>query len=106
MKKKQFKIELSDEAENDFDKSYQFYANENEKIADSFYKQINNGFEKISQNPLANSKVYKEIRKHVTKKFSFVIYYQLKDLIVQVIAIFHTSRNPSIWQERSNKKEV
>jgi len=31
MKKEQYKIELSDEAENDFDKSYEYYAEESKK---------------------------------------------------------------------------
>jgi len=64
MKKKQFKIELSDEAETDFDKSYNYYANESEKLADAFFNQVNNSFQKINKNPLANPKVYKDIRKH------------------------------------------
>jgi addiction module RelE/StbE family toxin len=100
MKRKQYNIELSDDAEKDFDKSYEYYTSESEHIAEAFYNIVNKGFEKIGQNPMANPKVYKDIRKYLVKKFPFIIYYQVKELIIMVVAIFHTSRNPEIWQKR------
>ncbi len=47
MKTKSFSIELSDEAEVDFDKSYEFYYEDSPKVADTFFKRINLGFENI-----------------------------------------------------------
>jgi toxin ParE1/3/4 len=41
MKTKGFSIEISDEAEIDLDKSYEFYSEESPKVAYSFYNQIN-----------------------------------------------------------------
>ena len=41
MKAKRFSIEVSDEAEIDFDKSYEYYSEESPKVADSFFRQIN-----------------------------------------------------------------
>ncbi|MDF1546171.1 MAG: type II toxin-antitoxin system RelE/ParE family toxin [Bacteroidales bacterium] len=101
MKKKHYKIELSDEAEKDFDISYQYYNTENENVADNFYKHINQSFIQIQKFPATNPKVHEDVRKFVVKKFPFVIYYLLKEPIIRVIAIFHTSRNPEIWQERT-----
>ncbi len=103
MKKKKYKIELSDEAENDFDNSYEYYADESEKVADNFYKQVNSGLETIAKNPQGFQRAFKNVRRYVMKKFPFVIYYRIENMIVQVIAIFHTSRNPKIWKERTKK---
>ena len=100
MKTKPFSIELSDEAEDDFDKSYEFYIEDNPKVADTFFKQVNLGFENIKINPKSFPIAHKDVRKYVVKKFPFVIYYRIIDTIIQVIAIFHTSRNPEIWNER------
>lgn len=100
MKKKQYKIELSSEAEDDFEKSYEFYAEENEKVADNYFKQVDNSLKKISKSPLTYPKAHRNIRKYVIKKFPFVIYYKVTELIVRVVAIFHTSRNPEIWKNR------
>ena len=100
MKTKPFSIELSDEAEVDFEKSYEFYFEDSSKVADTFFKRINLGFENIKQNPYSFPIAHKNVRKYVVKKFPFVIYYQILDKVIQVIALFHTSRNPEIWNER------
>lgn len=100
MKPKPFSIELSDEAEVDFYKSYEFYFEDSPKVADTFFKQINFGFENIKQNPKSFPIAHKTTRKYVLKKFPFVIYYRIVDTIIQIVAIFHTSRNPEIWNER------
>lgn len=101
MKTKPFSIELSDEAEVDIDKSYDFYFQESLKVANTFFKQINLSFENIKHNPESFPIAHKDVRKFVVKKFPFVIYYRITDALILVVAIFHTSRNPEIWNERT-----
>ena len=100
MKIRKFSIVVSDEAEIDFDKSYEYYFEDSPKVANAFFKKINVSFEDIKQNPFAFPVAYKNVRKYVVKKFPFVIYYQIVNSSIKVIAIFHTSRNPQIWNER------
>ncbi|MFV0592811.1 MAG: type II toxin-antitoxin system RelE/ParE family toxin [Draconibacterium sp.] len=101
MKTKPFSIELSNEAEVDLDKSYEFYLEESHKVAGAFLKQINLGFKNIKQNPKSFPIAHKDVRKYVIQKFPFVIYYRIIDTSLQVVAIFHTSRNPEIWNDRT-----
>ncbi|OFY48972.1 MAG: hypothetical protein A2W85_15010 [Bacteroidetes bacterium GWF2_41_31] len=82
MTTKPFSIELSDEAEVDFDKSYEFYFEDSPKVADIYFKQINLGFENIRQNPKSFPIAHKHVRKYVVKKFPFVIYYRIVDAII------------------------
>jgi len=42
MKTKLFSIEVSDEAEIDFDKSCEYYYEDSPKVADALFKRINN----------------------------------------------------------------
>jgi toxin ParE1/3/4 len=100
MKTKRFSVEISDEAEVDLENSYQYYAEESQNLAESFFKQISSGLEVVKKNPGSFPFAYKDVRKFVVKKFPFVIYYQLNESVIRVIAIFHTSRNPEIWNER------
>jgi toxin ParE1/3/4 len=37
MKARKFSIEISDEAETDFDKSYEYYFEDSPKVADTFF---------------------------------------------------------------------
>ncbi|WP_310558233.1 type II toxin-antitoxin system RelE/ParE family toxin [Flavobacterium sp.] len=45
---------------------------------------------------------YNEIRCRKIEKFPFLIHYQINENlnIVTVFAVFHTSRNPEIWNKR------
>lgn len=103
MKKKVFSIELLDEAERDFDNSYAYYLEDSPIVANAFFQRINFSFESIRKIPYSFPEVYKNIRKFTVKKFPFVIYFQIEEYTVKVIAIFHTSRNPEIWKERDEK---
>ena len=100
MKGKLFSIDISEEAESDFDNSYKFYYYESPKIAETFFQRINISLEKIKKTPISFPEVHKNLRKYTVKKFPFVIYYQVVAYSIRVIAIFHTSRNPEIWNER------
>ena len=100
MKGRPYNIEISEEAENDFDNSYEYYYDDSTKAADAFFRLINISLETIKKSPLAFPEIHKGLRKFSVKKFPFVIYYQVVDYTIKVIAIFHTSRNPKIWTER------
>ena len=100
---KPYSIEISDEAEYDFDNSYEYYFKDSPIIADAFFQRINISFESIKRIPYSFPKVYKNIRKFTEKKFPFVIYFQVEEFTIKVIAIFHTSRNPEVWKERDDK---
>lgn len=100
MKRKTFKIEISAEAENDFDSSYFFYFNESPGLANKFYQRISTSLESIKKSPHTYPVAHKNLRKFKVKTFPFVIYYKIDGFVIQVIAIFHTSRNPQVWNTR------
>jgi toxin ParE1/3/4 len=104
MKGKSYNIEISDEAENDFNNSYEYYYDDNPNAADAFFQRINFSLETIKKTPLSFPEIYKRLRRFTVKKFPFVIYYQVDDYTIKVISIFHTSRNPKIWTERVDDK--
>lgn len=97
---KPYSIEISDEAECDFDNSYKYYFADSPKVADAFFQRISISFESIKTIPFSFPEVYKNVRKFTVKKFPFVIYFQVEEYAIKVIAIFHTSRNPEIWNVR------
>jgi plasmid stabilization system protein ParE len=97
---KSYSIEISNEAECDFDNSYQYYFADSPKVSDALFQRINISFESIKKIPFSFPEVYKNVRKFTVKKFPFVIYFQVGESTVKVIAIFHTSRNPEIWNVR------
>jgi len=104
MKKAKYRIELSDDAELDFDQSYKYYAKESKQLAQKFYNEVNDSFHKITENPESQPIADFDTRKYVLKKFPFVVYYMIRLCIIRVIAIFHSSRNPEVWKNRNTEK--
>lgn len=100
MKGNPYSLEILDEAEKDFDNAFEYYNNESFKVADKFFQCINVSMEIIKKSPFSYEETFMSIRKFTVKKFPFVIYYQIVDTTIRIIAIFHTSRNPKIWTER------
>ncbi len=96
----QFNLKLSPEAEIDFDNSYKYYNKQSKLVAVKFYNSVNNSFNTIRNNPFSFQVVYKNIRRFALNKFPFVIYYYIESDVIKVISVFHTSRNPHIWEKR------
>ena len=63
MKGKPYSLEISEEAEGDFDNAFVWYYNENPKLAHTFFHSINSSLEKIKRNPLSSPEVFKNLRK-------------------------------------------
>ncbi|NLO02617.1 MAG: type II toxin-antitoxin system RelE/ParE family toxin [Bacteroidales bacterium] len=100
MKEGQYNIELSEEAENDFENSYQYYFSDSPKVANAFFQSVNTSLATIRSTPFSFPVVHKGLRKYTIKKFPFIIYYQVSNNSIKVLAIFHTSRDPRIWKKR------
>ena len=45
--------------------------------------------------------VFGAIRRTVTRRFPFAIYFRIRGDAVVVLAVFHGRRDPSVWQRRS-----
>jgi plasmid stabilization system protein ParE len=100
MKGRSYSLEISEEAEIDFNDAYEYYYDESPNVADAFFQRINASFEIIKKSPLLFQDIHNTLRKFTVKQFPFVIYYQIVGCSIKIIAIFHSSRNPIIWKER------
>lgn len=71
MKEKPYSIEISEEAEDDFDNSYEYYYDDSPNVADAFFQLINDSLEIIKKSPLTFQKIHKSLRKFTVKKIPF-----------------------------------
>ena len=94
------KIKISPFAETDLQESIKFYNEQQENLGQSFLDVVNEAFNNIKNNPLQFPKAYKDLRKVITPRFPFIIFFTIREEICYVLAIFHTSRNPKIIKDR------
>jgi plasmid stabilization system protein ParE len=94
-------VVLRDEAQAEFDEAFDHYEAHRRGLGVAFAGRVQDVFDRISANPQLHAVVLGDIRKAVVARFPSCVYYRGEATRVQVIAVFHTSRDPSIWQGRA-----
>jgi toxin ParE1/3/4 len=94
-------VVLRDEAQAEFDEAFDYYEAQQAGLGADFVARVQQAFDRIGANPLTHRVVYSDIRKAVVTRFPYVVFYRPHADRVEVLAVFHTSRNPSIWQGRA-----
>jgi plasmid stabilization system protein ParE len=62
--------------------------------------EVERVLDSIADDPLRYPIVFKDIREAIVARFPFAVYYRVKPGRVIIIAVFHCSRDPGIWQAR------
>lgn len=96
-------VSISEDAENDLDESFIWYEIQRVGLGNLFYKSVNQSINTILKNPRSFQKVHKNIRKILTKKVPYCIYYFINENqnAIKVIAIIHSRRFSKVWKSRT-----
>jgi plasmid stabilization system protein ParE len=55
---------------------------------------------RLAANPLQFPVVFADVRRALLPRFPYMLFFRIVDSAVFVIACFHSSRDPQIWQGR------
>ena len=87
-------------AEAEFDAAFDYYEERQPGLGLEFVAEVQWEIDKIAENPLLHQVVHDDIRMGVVRRFPYTIFFRNHPHRIEVIAIFHTNRDPSIWQAR------
>jgi plasmid stabilization system protein ParE len=87
-------------AEEDALKAAAWYNNKSEGLGNEFLLALDAKINEIQRNPNHFQVVYKNIRRALTNRFPFGIFFIVESDAIYILAILHTSRNPKIWKDR------
>lgn len=62
-----------------------------------FFNAVNDEVYKIKQNPHMYEIRYYDVRTALTKNFPYLIHFSLMSDTIFIKAVYHTSRNSSLW---------
>lgn len=71
------------------------------KLGAEFIEEIERCITFAAKQPEAYAVVYKNTRRITARRFPFSIYFRAESRRIVVLAVFHGSREPTIWQGRS-----
>jgi toxin ParE1/3/4 len=97
-------IEFRKEALQDILEAIAWYEKNREGLGDEFFISIENEKHFIEQNPYYYEDKYKGIRKAITKRFPYILYYKIEsETKVLVYAVLHMKRSTRLWKGRLKK---
>jgi plasmid stabilization system protein ParE len=92
---------LLPEARAEFDEAYDWHESQQPGRGEAFAEQVQQVLDRIAAMPRLHAAVFGDVRKAVVQRFPYCVYYREEASCVRVLSVFHTSRDPSIWQSRA-----
>ncbi len=93
-------VVLTAEAEADFDASADWYE-EQAGLGAKFTVQVRKALNQVGQMPELHSVLHQDIRRARVQKFPYNVYYRVRPDRVEVLAVLHGRRDPSVWKNRA-----
>jgi plasmid stabilization system protein ParE len=99
-----FKIKIEQDALVDIQEITDWYNLQSKGLGVRFQKQVKTQINSLKSNPHIFAIRYQNIQCLLIKKFPFLVHYSIdeKNDIINIYAVFHTSRNPKIWKIRNS----
>lgn len=86
---------------NEIEEAHSWYEKRRPGLGREFLDELERVLADISANPARYGFADGDIREGLLKRFPYAVYYRVLPSRIRVLAVFHASRNPSIWQSRS-----
>jgi toxin ParE1/3/4 len=95
-----YKVVVRPEAEAELAEAFIWYEQQYSGLGNQFLLAIDAAINSILRNPQMYPVVHGAIRRMLTRRFPYQIFYIIEGAQIVVIAVFHGMRNPHRWQER------
>ena len=80
--------------------AWRWYEEQREGLGDEFRACVDTAVAEIGRSPLAWPRVRGEVRRRVVRRFPFAVLYLIEPQHIEVLAVFHSARDPQRWQGR------
>ena len=92
---------LSDVASDaDIEAAFEWYESEQPGLGMEFLDEVRAAYTRILEGPLKYQEFRAGIRRALTRRFPYGIYFSVEDDLIVVIAVLDTARDPAEWQIR------
>ena len=88
-------------ARTEFDAATNWYENRQLGRGMELIANVRHVLNRIATQPEFYPQVYRQIREALVPSYPYCVYYREESGRVLVLSIFHTARDPSVWQART-----
>lgn len=101
---KNYKLIINPFAETEIKEAREWYNSQKNNLGEEYLAEFKKTVLRIQSNPFQFPIIMKEIRKADTGRFPYSVFYYVNQSVINIFAVFHTSRNPMIWKQRFENK--
>jgi plasmid stabilization system protein ParE len=94
------KLVVQPEAEADIVDASIWYDRQSKIVRENFLSTLYATLNVIERHPLQYQTFFGQVRRVMVRGFPYALLYLVSDDVVNVLACFHTSRDPKRWQDR------
>jgi plasmid stabilization system protein ParE len=87
------------EAEADIALAFGWYEARVSGLGSEFLLVLDAAFNSIVRNPNLYPRVHKRVRRALTRRFPFAIFFVAERRRIVVLSVFHVKRNPQAWKK-------
>ena len=95
------KIIIRPEAESDLQEAYAWYEDQSKGLGADFILCVDASLSLIQRSPELYAQVHKNIRRALTRRFPYGIFYITEVDKIIVLAVLHVKRNPKPWKKKT-----
>jgi toxin ParE1/3/4 len=89
------------QARREFDKAADWYEQRRAGLGVKFVAAVERVLDQAAVNPGRYAKVLEGVREGLVKGFPYCVYFREEGEQIVVLAVFHASRDPAVWQSRA-----
>ena len=89
------------EAEADIRGARAWYAERDEALAERFLQKVDWTLDLIGAGPRTFPTVHRTLRRALLRRFPYCVFFDARDEVIEVFAVFHAHRDPAIWRSRT-----
>lgn len=98
------KVRFLPSAQQDLEESSLWYETQGSGLGLQFVAAVEDCLAIIQDHPHAFTEVIPGVRRILTKRFPYAIYYLPESGRIVILAILHCSRSPKIWKRRARSR--
>jgi plasmid stabilization system protein ParE len=95
-----YRIEAESSVEADVEAAFEWYELEQSGLGLEFLEEVRAAYNRILDGPLKYQVLRSNIRRALTKRFPYAIYFSVEGEVIVVAAVLHSARDPAEWQLR------
>ena len=88
------------EAEADLEYARDWYERQRNGLGAAFLLAVQEVLQRIGRTPEVNAIVHQNVRRALTERFPYAVYYRIEGDEVIVLGVFHAGRDPREWRSR------